>query len=296
MARPQKAGLDYFEMDCHPDSSFKMIQAEFGLKGIAIVVLLLQRIYGERGYYCDWNEDFARMFALENGLAELKLIDMVVNACIRQGIFSREMLERHGILTSEQIQRNYFRATARRKDVRFEKEYLLAGVCPEIINVRNNCVNVCNNRVNVCNNPQSRVEKTIKEKKKSIEKKGAAGARPPVIPDKSIYHGSQIVEEAMRGMEEHRRKIRKPMTDRAALLMLQKLERAGCSAEEAAAQIDEAVERGWMSVFPEKDAEWRGGGKKRPGYGYSGGRKYGDAELADIEARARKKAMRRKGG
>ena len=40
MARPLKEGIDYFSLDCYMDDKIKMIQAEFGLKGFAIVVKL----------------------------------------------------------------------------------------------------------------------------------------------------------------------------------------------------------------------------------------------------------------
>ena len=57
MARPRKIGLDYFALDCRDNEKIKLIQAEFGLKGFAIVVKLLQKIYGELGYYCEWDEE-----------------------------------------------------------------------------------------------------------------------------------------------------------------------------------------------------------------------------------------------
>ncbi len=38
--RGNKVGLDYFELDCHMDEKIKLIQAEYGLKGFAIVVML----------------------------------------------------------------------------------------------------------------------------------------------------------------------------------------------------------------------------------------------------------------
>ena len=40
MARPTKAGLDYFELDCHMDEKVELIEAEFGLKGFAVIVKL----------------------------------------------------------------------------------------------------------------------------------------------------------------------------------------------------------------------------------------------------------------
>ena len=57
MARPLKEGVDYFSLDCYMDDKIKMIQAEFGLKGFAIVVKLWQTIYRENGKYCEWNEE-----------------------------------------------------------------------------------------------------------------------------------------------------------------------------------------------------------------------------------------------
>lgn len=44
MARPQKVGLDYFELDCHMDEKIELIEAEFGLKGFAVIVKLYQSI------------------------------------------------------------------------------------------------------------------------------------------------------------------------------------------------------------------------------------------------------------
>ena len=54
-----KAGIDYFPLNCRLDEKFELIEAEYGLKGFAVIVKLLQRIYGEHGYYCEWNDDIA---------------------------------------------------------------------------------------------------------------------------------------------------------------------------------------------------------------------------------------------
>ena len=60
--RKFKEGLDYFELDCHMDEKVRLIQAEFGLKGFAVIVLLLQEIYGGRGYYMSWDDDRSLLF------------------------------------------------------------------------------------------------------------------------------------------------------------------------------------------------------------------------------------------
>lgn len=186
MARPTKAGLDYFELDCHMEEKVRLIQAEFGLKGFAIVVKLYQKIYGELGYYCEWNEDSSLLFMSENGVSsreEKNLIREIVAACIRRGIFSESVFSRYGVLTSVGVQRRYLNAVSRRESVELKKEYLLFDVPENCKNVVINHINVDRNGVNVCRNPQSRVEKSRVEKSK--EKNGSAepeAASTPAIP------------------------------------------------------------------------------------------------------------------
>ena len=163
MARPVKEGLDYFELDCHMEEKVRLIQAEFGLKGFAIVVKLYQKIYGGFGYYCEWNEDSLLLFMSENGVSsrdEKNLISEIVAACIRRNIFSEKLFNEFGILTSYGVQKRYLNAVSRREKVELIKEYLLISVSKNQDNVCINSINVNRNSVNVCSNSQSREEKS----------------------------------------------------------------------------------------------------------------------------------------
>lgn len=165
MARPIKEGLDYFELDCQLEEKVRLIQAEFGLKGFAIVVKLYQKIYGGFGYYCEWNEDSLLLFMSENGVSsrdEKNLINEVVAACIRRNIFSEKLFNEFGILTSCGVQKRYLNAVSRREKVELIKEYLLISVGKNQYNVCINSINVDRNSVNVCSNSQSREEKSNK--------------------------------------------------------------------------------------------------------------------------------------
>ena len=167
MARPVKEGLDYFELDCHMEEKVRLIQAEFGLKGFAIVVKLYQKIYGGFGYYCEWNEDSLLLFMSENGVSsrdEKNLISEIVAACIRRNIFSEKLFKEFGILTSYGVQKRYLNAVSRREKVELIKEYLLISVGKNQDNVCINSINVNRNSVNVCNNSQSREEKSREDK------------------------------------------------------------------------------------------------------------------------------------
>lgn len=161
MARPLKEGVDYFSLDCYMDDKIKMIQAEFGLKGFAIVVKLWQTIYREHGYYCEWNEEKKLLFASEEGAdCGPGLINEIVQACIRRDIFSKKLFDKYQILTSRGIQKRYLSITAKRKKAEMKKEYSLVEVAHNSINDDNNRVNVGKNQVNSVDNTQSKVKKS----------------------------------------------------------------------------------------------------------------------------------------
>ena len=145
------------------NDKIKLIEAEFGIKAFAIIVKLYQKIYSERGYYCEWNEDVALLFIASlggNSGVSKSLIDVILAASIRRGIFSEELYERYGILTSKRIQEQYFDAVSRREKVEVEKEYLLVKVSKNMVIVNNNSINVYINSQNVSSNTQSKEEKS----------------------------------------------------------------------------------------------------------------------------------------
>ena len=119
-----KDGIPYFPLDCELDSKFELIEAEFGLQGFAVVVKLLQRIYGGEGYYCEWTNEVALLFAKRNSTGG-SVVSEIVSASIKRGIFDKDMFERYGILTSKGIQLRYLKAVDRRKQVKIKKQYLL---------------------------------------------------------------------------------------------------------------------------------------------------------------------------
>lgn len=191
--RQNKVGLDYFELDCHMDDKIKLIEAEFGLKGFAIVVKLYQGIYSGFGYYCEWTPDIALLWAMQLGISPggvfgkldsvaeetslpgfpKNLITNVVAASIRRGIFSEELFHRYHILTSSGIQKRYLNATSKREKVELKKEYLLISVPENRSNVVINSISDGRNSINSVRNAQSREEKSKEENKDTLCKADA---------------------------------------------------------------------------------------------------------------------------
>lgn len=184
-------GVSYFPLYCTLDEKFELLEAEYGLKGFAIVVKLFQRIYKEHGYYCEWNDDISLMFAKQCGFSNVgesgknnrdslggadgssssgkskNLIDHVVAASIRRGIFDKKIFNNYSVLTSRGIQRHYLAIVRNRKNVEIKKEYLLlsdAEIKGNVVIIDDSYVRNADSYVRM---DQSKVKES-KEKEKGI--------------------------------------------------------------------------------------------------------------------------------
>ena len=183
-----KSGIDYFPLDVVLDAKFELIEAEFGLTGFGVVVHLLQEIYGKAGYYIEWTEEVALLFARKVGLGG-SVVSEIVEASIRRGMFDKEKYDKYRVLTSKGIQTRYFEAVSRRKVLEVDYNILLVDVAQILTNVDIQAKNVNILSKNADISEQSKVEKSKVEKsrvEKSKEeyilcaKPQAAGA-PPAI-------------------------------------------------------------------------------------------------------------------
>lgn len=187
--RQNKVGLDYFELDCHMDEKVRLVQAEYGLKGFAVFVKLLQEIYGGYGYYCEWTQDRELLFASENGLSNgsLQLLKDIVAACIRRNIFSERLFTEYGILTSSGVQKQYLKATVKREVVELKKEYLLISIPENTKNVVINSISSGRNAISDTGNTQGRVEKSREENIKECANAHEKKFVPPTVEEVRAY-------------------------------------------------------------------------------------------------------------
>ncbi len=163
MARPHKNGVDYFPLDCQMDDEIKYIEAEFGLDGFAVVIKLWQKIYGDKGYYCPFTRTVKLMFSQSIGKG-VNFVDEVVTRCTEYGIFDRDILKKHRVLTSVGIQERYAKMTERRNSLKICGRYLLISAPENWVIDNNNSVNVDKNEENVSNNTESKVNTGNKNK------------------------------------------------------------------------------------------------------------------------------------
>jgi hypothetical protein len=178
-----KSGIDYFPLDVTLNAKFELIEAEFGLTGFGVVVHLLQEIYGKAGYYIEWTEEVALLFARKVGLGG-SVVSEIIEASIRRGMFDKEKYDKYHVLTSKGIQERYFEAVSRRKTLEVDYNILLVDVVRILPNVDIQAKNVNILSKNADIERQSKVEKSRVEKSKEeyiLCAEPQAADAPPVI-------------------------------------------------------------------------------------------------------------------
>lgn len=158
-----KSGLDYFSLDVAIDTKFELIEAEFGLNGFGVIVKLLGLIYGGEGYYTEWTSEVALLFSRKIGLG-VNAVSEIVSAAVRRNIFDKEIFEKYHILTSSGIQKRYFEAIKRRKEIEVESDYLLIEVSQILKDVNIIEKNAYKSSKNVSISKQSKVKQSKVEK------------------------------------------------------------------------------------------------------------------------------------
>lgn len=125
--RNHKKSLDWFKLDVNMDVDVELLEAEYGLKGFAVFIKLLQLIYGSEGYYCKWSDEVELLFSRKIGEGR-NFVSEILSAALKRGLFDNALFERYSILTSKGIQKRYFEITSRRVNAEVEKQYLLIEV------------------------------------------------------------------------------------------------------------------------------------------------------------------------
>ncbi len=107
MARPLSRGLKYTNLDVtfFQDRKVRRLQRRCGERAPLVYIALLCSIYTE-GYYIKWDDDVALDIADALKMDENE-VQRVIEGCLEVGLLSQEMFDKHHILTSHGIQKQY---------------------------------------------------------------------------------------------------------------------------------------------------------------------------------------------
>ncbi len=194
-------GINYFPVGVNfmEENAMEVIEAKYGIKGSAIVLKLMCKIYKE-GYYIRWDEEQCLIFANKAGReVQAEEVQGIIEILFTKGILDRNSYQENGILTSESIQKVWMEATKRRKRELSELPYLMvkpekengkADTPPALqeiqqpelfkkektpVNPKNVVHHVAVDAKNVCNSGQSKVKENKAEENKEF---------PPSAPPK----------------------------------------------------------------------------------------------------------------
>ena len=194
MARPIKAGLDYFlsDVDFWDEGKIMDLTNEYGPIGVCVYDVILRQVY-RNGYYLEISPDTlaARVIRIignrwiENKSRVLEVIDY----CAEIGLFDKALLSQ-SIITSVGIQQRYAQVSARNK-VDKSKYWLLeesapstASTDPETVTVTETEVSATETGisatetpVSVGHIPQRREEKRREEKRRRECVRASGGLR-----------------------------------------------------------------------------------------------------------------------
>ena len=199
-------GINYFPVGVNfmEENAMEVIEAKYGIKGSAIVLKLLCKIYKE-GYFIRWDEEQCLIFANKAGReVQAAEVQGIIEILFIKGIMDKNSYLENGILTSENIQKVWMEATKRRKKelsklpylmVKTEKENgkpdnasaqqeieqpkplkegkVAVGTGNVAVSLGNVVHHVAVNSKNACNSRQSKVKKSRAKENKEL---------PPQLP------------------------------------------------------------------------------------------------------------------
>ena len=187
-------GINYFPVGVNfmEENAMEVIEAKYGIKGPAIVLKLLCKIYKE-GYFIRWDEEQCLIFANKAGReVQVAEVQGIIEILFIKGIMDKNSYLENGILTSESIQKVWMEATKRRKRELSELPYLMVkpekengkpdtpSITQEIqqpelfkgektpVNPKNVVHHVAVDAKNACNSGQSKVKESKAKENKEL--------------------------------------------------------------------------------------------------------------------------------
>ena len=176
-----KKGIDYRPENCYLDDNTRLMISAVGLNGFAIYTLLLNKIYGEEGYYVKWTSDVEALFAMQIG-ANKTTVSECVKYLIARNFFDKEMYNKYKILTSLEIQTEYGRVTYKRVNQWHTPQYVYSSILStqNDSNLKQNDSNL-GEKVNGNNTEKRTAEKRKSESQSNSESESISEPTPALL-------------------------------------------------------------------------------------------------------------------
>lgn len=127
MGRPEGKGIKYFSLDVIFDTQLEVIVDKLDIKSLGVIVRIWQHIYKNYGYFTPYDEDELHMIRKQCGTTSIEELEKIIKLMLEKNLFSKDMFEKHNILTSKRLQENFYQATRNRTKDGIYKDYMLVS-------------------------------------------------------------------------------------------------------------------------------------------------------------------------
>ena len=127
MARPIKEGLSYFPMDVDffEDSKIRILRARYVPDGVMVYLYYVCRIYGDKGYYLQFSDDYDYTTSLDLGI-NVQRIAQIRRFLLDKKLLDSGLFSSDAVLTARSIQSRFQAAKkAGKRTVTVEERYWL---------------------------------------------------------------------------------------------------------------------------------------------------------------------------
>ncbi len=248
----------------------KLLDAQ-GWIGFGVYFYLCQMAFGSEGYFYEWCYDLCATTARKmGGGVGAGTVKETVDYCLQIGLFDKGLFDGWGVLTSRGIQKSYLVVlkSKNRKGTEIIKEYWLLDTSDtkdyqDVIFVqKNNSIleengnslgengNSLGENGNSLGQKESKVKKS-KVKESKVKKSNSACA---------YYPNDNLLNQAFSDFVDMRKKIKKPMTDRAITLAMNRLKELASipfsdsmDNDLAIKILEQSTMNCWLGLFPLKE-------------------------------------------
>ena len=91
----QKSSLSYFylDTDMELDDKIRLVEAKHGAIGFAVIVKMLIKIYGDKGYYYLWDVKAQLLFS-DRVRVDQEKVKEIINDALEWGLFSKKKIQK----------------------------------------------------------------------------------------------------------------------------------------------------------------------------------------------------------
>ena len=231
MPRSKKATVDYFPHSCLHGRTLHIIESKFANDGYAFWFKLLESLGSTENHFIDCNDPATWEYLLAQTRVSGETAESILGLLASLGAIRSEFWKMR-IVWSENFVKNLEAVYQRRRidvftvndiEAYCKQKYSLSGI-------------------NVNINPQSKVKESKVDKSKVKESKADAIASLPPDLRKTVLEFADF-----------RKKLKKPMTDRAIELLVAQLFKLSDTETEQVAIMNQSIMNGWTSIYPLKD-------------------------------------------